>query len=337
LRLKLTRADKKRLTKRQTDDPDAYRFYLRGRHHWNRWTEDGFYKAIDYFEQAIEKDPTYALAHSGIADSYVLLGWNSFLPPKDAFPKGKIAAMRALRLDPDLGEARAPLAAALWLNDWQWPEAEAEFERSIALNPAYPTSNHWHAEYLMTMGRHDEAITRMKKSQELDPLSLIIGDAIGWAYYMARRHHDAMEQLRRTIELDPHYPVTYWILGLLLRSMGRFEEAIAEGEKGVSLSGGSPIMRAALAQTLAVAGERTRANQILDDLVELSRQKYVSTYFLSGICLGLGQQDRAMEYLGRAYTERSHWLLYLHIDPSMDGLRSNPLFQDLLRRVGLPL
>ena len=189
--------------------------------------------------------------------------------------------MRALRLDPDLGEARAPLAAVLWLNDWQWPEAKAEFERSIALNSAYPTSNHWHAEYLMTMGRHDEAIARMKQSQELDPLSLIISVAIGWAYYMVRRHDDSMEQLRRTVELDPHYPVTYWILGLLLRTMGRLEEAIAQGEKGVTLSGGSPVMRAALAQTLAVAGEQTRANQILGELVQLSGRKYVSPYFLS--------------------------------------------------------
>jgi len=337
LRLKLTHADRKRLTKRQTADHEAYGLYLKGRHHWNRWTEDGFYKAIAYFQQAIEKDPTYALAHSGIADSYVLLGWNSYLPPKDAFPKAKTAAMKALRLDPDLGEARAPLAAVLWLYDWHWPEAKSEFERSIALNPAYPTSNHWHAESLMTMGRHDEAIARMKKSQELDPLSLIIGDAIGWAYYMARRFDESIEQLRRTIELDPHYPVTYWVLGLVLRKVGRLEEATAEAEKSVALSGGGPIMRAALAQTLAVAGEQTRANQILDELLELSRQKYVSPYFLAGTYLGLGQQDRAMEYLENAYQDQSHWLLYLHLDPSMDALRPTPRFQGLLRRVGLPL
>jgi len=337
LRLKLTRADKKRLTKRQTDDHEAYGLYLKGRHHWNRWTEDGFYKAIDYFQQAIEKDPTYALAHSGIADSYVLLGWNSYLPPNDAFPKAKAAATRALRIDPDLGEGRAPLAAVLWLHDWQWPEAKAEFEKSIALNPAYPTSNHWHAEYLMTMGRHDEAITRMKKSQALDPLSLIIGDAIGWAYYMVRRFDESIEQLRRTIELDPHYPVTHWVLGLVLRKVGLLEEAVVEAEKSVALSGGSPIMRAALAQTLAAAGQQARASQILDNLVELSRQKYVSPYFLCGIYLGLGQQDRAMEHLEKAYKDHSHWLLYLHIDPSMDGLRPNPPFQNLLRRIGLPL
>ena len=337
LRLKLTRAEKKRLTKRQTDDAEAYRLYLKGRHHWNRWTEDGFYKAIEYFQQAVEKDPSYALAYTGLADSYVLLGWNSYLAPKDAFPKGKMTAMRALRLDPDLGEAHTPLAAVLWLHDWQWPEAQMEFERSLALNPAYPTANHWYAEYLMTMGRHEEAVARTKNSQELDPLSLIISSAIGWAFYMARRYDDALEQLRRTVELDPNYPVTYWILGLLLRKMGRYELAIAEGEKGVKLSGGSPMMDAALAQTFATAGRREQAIQILDDLTNLTKQKYVAPYFFAGIYIGLGEDDRAMEYLEKSYEEHSHWLIYLHIDPSMDSLRSNPRFQELSRRVGLPL
>ena len=337
LRLKLTRAEKKRLTKRQTDDAEAYRLYLKGRHHWNRWTEDGFYKAIEYFQQAVEKDPSYALAYTGLADSYVLLGWNSYLASKDAFPKGKMTAMRALRLDPDLGEAHTPLAAVLWLHDWQWQEAQMEFKRSLALNPAYPTANHWYAEYLMTMGRHVEAIARMKNSQELDPLSLIISVAIGWAFYMARRYDDAIEQLRRTVELDPNYPVTYWILGVLLRKMGRYALAIAEGEKGLKLSGGSSLMRAALAQTFATAGRRKKAIQILDDLTKLTKQKYVAPYFFAGIHIGLGEDDRAIEYLEKSYEEHSHWLIYLHIDPSMDALRSNPRFQDLLRRVGLPL
>jgi TolB-like protein/Tfp pilus assembly protein PilF len=337
LRLKLTRTEKKRLTKRQTDDAEAYRLYLKGRHHWSRWTEDGFYKAIEYFQQAVEKDPGYALAYAGLADSYVLLGWNSYLPPKDAFPKGKMAATGALRLDPDLGEAHTPLAAVLWLHDWQWQEAQTAFKRSLELNPAHPTANHWYAEYLMTMGRHVEAIAMMKKSQELDPLSLIISVAIGWAYYMARRYDDAIEQLRRTIELDPNYPVTYWILGLLLRKMGRYELAIAEGEKGVKLSGGSALMRAALAQTFATAGRRKKAIQILDDLTKLAKQKYVAPYFFAGIHIGLGEDDRAIEHLEKSYEEHSHWLIYLHIDPSMDGLRSNPRVQDLLRRVGLPL
>ena len=211
-----------------------------------------------------------------------------------------------------------------------------EFKRSLALNPAYPTANHWYAEYLMTMGRHVEAIARMKNSQELDPLSLIISVAIGWAFYMARRYDDAIEQLRRTVELDPNYPVTYWILGVLLRKMGRYALAIAEGEKGLKLSGGSSLMRAALAQTFATAGRRKKAIQILDDLTKLTKQKYVAPYFFAGIHIGLGEDDRAIEYLEKSYEEHSHWLIYLHIDPGMDDLRSNRRFQDLLRRVGLP-
>jgi eukaryotic-like serine/threonine-protein kinase len=337
LRVKLTRSEKRRLTKHQTDDAEAYRLYLKGRHHWNRWTEDGFYKAIEYFQQAVEKDPTYALAYTGLADSYVLLGWNSYLPPRDAFPKGKMAAMRALKLDPDLGEAHTPLAAVLWLHDWQWPEAQKEFKHSLALNPAYPTANHWYAECLMTMGRHEEAIVAMKNCQELDPLWLIISVAIGWALYMARRYDESLDQLRRTVELDPNYPLTYWILGLLLRKMGNYELAIAEGEKGVNLSGGSPLIRAALAQTYATAGRRKKAVQIIEDLAKLAKEKYVAAYFFAGIHIGLGEDDRAIEYLEKSYEEHSHWLIYLHIDPSMDGLRSNPRFQDLLRRVGLPL
>ena len=337
LRLKLTRAEKKRLTKHQTDDAEAYRLYLKGRHHWNRWTEDGFYKAIEYFQQAVEKDPGYALAYTGLADSYVLLGWNSYLPPNDAFPKSKMAATQALRLDPNLGEAHTPLAAVLWLHDWRWQAAQMEFERSLALNPAHPTASHWYAEYLMTMGRHVEAIARIKNSQELDPLSLIISVAIGRDFYMARRYDDALEQLRRTVELDPNYPVTYWVLGLLLTKMGRYELAIAEGEKGVKLSGGSPLMNAALAQAFATAGRREKAIQILEDLTDLAKQKYVAPYFFAGIHVGLGEDDRAIEYLEKSYEENSHWLIYLHLDPSMDALRSNPRFQALSRRVGLPL
>jgi serine/threonine protein kinase/tetratricopeptide (TPR) repeat protein len=336
LRLQLTRAEKKRLVRRHTEDHEAYRIYLQGRHHWNRWTEEGFYKAIGYFQQAIEKDPAYALAHTGIAESYVLLGWNSYLPPKDAFPKGKAAAMTALQFDPDLGEAHTPLAAALWLHDWQWQQADKEFKRSLELNPTYPTANHWYAEYLMTMGRHVEAIARIKNSQELDPLSLIINVAIGWASYHARRYDEGIEQLLRTVELDPNYPMTYWILGLLYRVTGRYELAITAGEKAVNLSGGSPLMRAALAHTYGKSGRAKEALQVLDDLTELAEHKYVVPHFFAGIYIGLGENDRAIEYLEKSWEEHCHWLIYLHLDPSMDDLRSDPRFQDLLRRVGLP-
>jgi len=224
----------------------------------------------------------------------------------------------------------------LWLYDWRWEEAEAEFKRSLDLSPNYATGNHWYAEYVMTIGRQAEAVTRMKNGQDLDPLSLIINVAVGWAFYHARRYDEAIEQLRRTVELDPNYPVTYWILGLVLRKTGRYELAIAEGENGVKLSGGSPLMLAALAHTLGTAGNTKEAIQILNDLTTLAKQKYVAPYFFAGIHIGLGEIDRAIECLEKSYREHSHWLIYLHMDPSMDALREDRRFQDLLRRVNLP-
>jgi tetratricopeptide (TPR) repeat protein len=223
----------------------------------------------------------------------------------------------------------------LWLHDWQWDQAQTEFKRSLELGPKYPTANHWYAEYTMTMGRHAEAMVRIRNSQDLDPLSLIINVSVAWSLYFARRYDEAIEQLRRTIDLDPNYPVTYWILGLLLRKTGCYELAITEGEKGVNLSGGSPLMRAALAHTLGTAGRTQEAFQILDDLTKLAKQKYVAPYFFAGIHMGLGENERAIEYLEKCYEEHSHWLIYLHIDPTMDALRDNPGFQGLLRRVGL--
>jgi tetratricopeptide (TPR) repeat protein len=188
----------------------------------------------------------------------------------------------------------------------------------------------------MTMGRQVEAIALMKKSQELDPLSLIINDAIGWANYMARRYDEALEQLRQTVELDPNYPVTHWCLGAIYRATGRYELAITEGETAVKLSGGSPLMRAALAHSYGKAGKAKEALDILDDLTKLAERKYVAPHFFAGIHIGLGEDDRALEYLEKSYEEHSHWLIYLHIEPSMDDMRSDPRFQDLLKRVGLP-
>jgi serine/threonine protein kinase/tetratricopeptide (TPR) repeat protein len=336
LRVQLTRAEKNRLTKHHTENTEAYRLYLKGRHYWNQWTEEGFYKAIEYFQHAVEKDSRYALAYAGLADSYALLGWNSYLPPKQAFPKGMAAAITALGLDMELAEARTSLAALLWLHDWRWEEAQTEFKHGLELSPTYATANHWYAEYLMTMGKHAEALAVMKISQESDPLSLIINVAAGWQLYCARRYDEAIEQLRRTVELDPDYPVTYWILGLLLRKMDRYELAITEGEKAVRLSGGSPLMRAALAYTFATAGRTDDALQILDDLTKLGKQKYVAPHFFAGIHIGLGENGRAIECLEKSYEEHSHWLIYLHIDPSMDALRDDSRFQNLLQRVGLP-
>jgi serine/threonine-protein kinase len=336
LRLHLTPAEKKRLVRRHTESADAYQLYLKGRYHWNKWTEEGYGKGIEYFREAVEWDPCYALAYSGLADSYVLLGWNSYLPPKDVLPKAKAAAMKALRFDENLAEAHTSLAASLWLSDWHWSEAQTEFKRSLQLCAAYPTANHWYAEYLMTMGRPEEAIARINLSHELDPLSLIINAAVGWTFYLARRYDEAIEQLRRAVELERSYPVTHWILGLVYRKTGQCETAITEGEDGVTLSGGSTLMRAALAHTYGIANRIKDAREILESLTKLAQQKYVAPYFLAGIYIGIGENDRALEYLEKAYEEKSHWLIYLHVDPSMDTLRDDPRFQDLLRRVGLP-
>jgi serine/threonine-protein kinase len=187
----------------------------------------------------------------------------------------------------------------------------------------------------MTMGRHAEAMVRIRNSQDLDPLSLIINVSVAWSFYFARRYDEALDQLRRTVDLDPNYPVTYWILGVVLRKTGSYGLAITEGEKGVKLSGGSPLMRAALAHTLGAAGRTKEALEILDDLTALAKQKYVAPYFFAGIHIGLGENERAIECLEKCYEEHSHWLIYLHLDPAMDGLRENPGFQSLLRRVGL--
>jgi len=336
LRLHLSPAEKKRLARRHTESAEAYQLYLKGRFYWNKWTQEGLDKGIEYFQQAVEKDPSYALAYSGLADSYVLLAWNSYLPPKNAFPKAKAAAMKALRFDENLPEAHTSLAAPLWLHDWNWLEAQTEFKRSLQLGPAYPTANHWYAEYLMTMGRHDEAIDKIKHGQALDPLSLIINVAVGWSLYMGGRYDEAIEQLRRTLELERSYPVTHWILGLAYRKTGRYEMAITEGESGVDLSGGSPLMRAALAHTYGTANRTKDALEILENLLKLAKEKYVAPYFLAGIHVGIGENDHALEYLQRAYEEKSHWLLYLHMDPGMDTLRDDPRFQDLIRRVALP-
>ena len=337
LQPRLTPKEKKRLVRRHTDDAEAYQLYLKGRHHWSRWTKEGFDRGIECFQCALEKDPSYALAYAGLADSYVLLGWNSLLPPKEAFRKDKTAAMKALQFDKDLPEAHASLAAVLWLYDWNWLEAQTEFKRSLQLAPTYPNVNHWFAEYLMTMGRFGDAITQIEHARTLDPLSLIINVANGWILYFARQYDEAIKQLQGSLELDPNYSVARWILGLVYRRLGRYEAAIAEGERAVALSGGSPLMRAALAQTYGMAGMTKEALEMLDSLTALAAQEYVAPYFFAGIHIGTLEKDLALEWLGKAYEENSHWLLYLHIDPGMDSLRGDPRFDKLLKHVGLPL
>jgi TolB-like protein/Tfp pilus assembly protein PilF len=335
LRIQLARRDKKRLGKRHSQNAEAYQLYLKGRYHWDKWTPEGFAKGMDYFQQAVAADPGYGLAYAGLADSYILLGWNSFLAPQDAFPKAKAAALKALQFEPELAEAHVSLAASHWLHDWNWAVAEEEFRHSLQIGPSYPTAHHWYAEYLLTMGKQEAALTRIRQALELDPLSLIINVALGWMLYHARHYEEALQQLDKTLELDQNYAVTRWILGLANRQLGRCGIAIAEGEKAATLSRDAPLTRSALAQTYALAGRTDDARIILKELKGFGSQRYVSPYFIAGIHAALQENDSALDCLKSAYQQKSHWLLYLHFDPAMEQLRSDPRSQDLLDSIGL--
>lgn len=337
LRLRLTGAAKKRLTKRYTEKSEAYQLYLRGRYHWIKWTQEGFTKGIEYFDQAAQKDSGYALAYSGLADCYALLVWNCYLAPGEGMPKMKAAAARALQLDDALAEAHNSLAAAKWGADWDWPGAEREFKRSITLNPNNSTAYHWYAEYLKTMGRHDEAIAAVQRAQELEPFVPIINVGVGWAFHYARRVDEAIERSESALELDPNFAVAHWVLGLAYKQKGRYQEAISEGERSVTLPGGRSAMHlASLGHTYAMAGKRDEACGVLDELTSMAKDQYVSPHLFAQVHAGLGEKDEALAWLGRTYEERSLWLLYLNIEPTLDPLRSEPRFQELVRRVGLP-
>jgi len=336
LRLRLTGEEEKRLSKRYTKSSEAYQDYLKGRYYWEKWTEDGWKKGIGYFEQAIQKDPTYALAYAGLADSYVYLGWFSVLPPKEAYSKAKAAAIKALEMDDGLAEAHNSLASVKATYEWNWSDAEREFKRAIELMPNYPTAHHWYAEYLKQMGRHGEALTEIKRAQELDPRSLIVNTSVAWQYYFMRQYDQAMELYQMTLEIDPNFGPAHWGLGWAYEQKSMFEEAIAEFQKGIDLSGGNPVYLAALGHALAVARKREEAEKVLEELKEQSKRRYVPPYFLAAIYTGLGDKDQAFQWLERAYEERSSWLLYLREEPRLDRLRSDPRFHGLVRRVAFP-
>lgn len=336
LRLRLTQEERKRLVKRHTESAEAYRLYLKGRYYWDKWTPEGFGKGMEYFHHAVDEDPGYALAYAGLADSYTLLGWNSYLSPNEAFQKSKSAAMKALQFDEDLAEAHTSRAASLWLHEWNYAEAQSEFKRALDLGPQYPTAYHWYAEYLMTVGRFEEALAMIHRSLELDPLSAIINCALGWMLYHERRYDEAIHQLQKTVQLDPHFAVSHWILGLTYGQTGQYQDGISEGRKATELSGGSPLFRAALAHTYALAGDRDEVRVILRELANVSRQTYVSPYSLAGIHAGLEDKDASFEYLEAAFKDKSHWLIYLHMDPAMDKLRDDPRLENLLGQVERP-
>ncbi len=327
LKVKLLRREKVAIVKRHTQDLDAYNLYLKGRYHWNKRYEEGLRKGLEYFQQAIAKDPDYALAYIGIADCYNVLGAHGYLPPNETYPKAKTATFKALEIDDTLAETHASLGICNLYYDWDWPAAKGRFKRAIELNPGYATAHHWYAIYLSSMGRVEEAIAEMKRAQRLDPLSLIINAATGWMFYLARQYKQAIEECRKALELDPDFTSALWTIGQAYEQQGKYEEAIAMFEKAGT--------GRTLAHCYAVAGKRDRALKVLNELEELSKQGYVDPYDTALIYSGLGESDQAFEWLEKAYKEHDSRLLKLKVEPALDSLRSDPRFAALLKKMGL--
>jgi serine/threonine-protein kinase len=336
LRLKLSGTDESRLSKRYTENPEAYQLYLKGRFYSNKRTGEAARKSIEYFQQAIEKDPNYALGYAGLADAYFLLTAFSDSPPQESIPKSKAAAKRALELDESLAEAHASLASALFFYDRNFPEAEREFQRAIELNPNYATAHHWYGvTYLAKMERFDEAIAELKRAQELDPLSLIINADLGNTYIQARQYDKAIEQLQKTIEMDQSFYFAHWQLGVAHEMKGDFQNAIAEYQKARQLND-DPWVLALLGHVSAAIGRRDEALKILDQLKQISKQRFVHPYGIALVYAGLGEKDQAFQWLEKSYQDHEPRITRLKVDPLMDGLRSDPRFADLVKRIGLP-
>ena len=334
LRLRLSGTEQQQLARRDTANPEAYQLYLKGRFYWNKRTGEALKKSIEYFNQASEKDPNYALAYAGLADAYILLPTYSAGAPQDIFPKAKAAAKKALELDETLAEAHTSLAKVLSY-DWNLAESNREFQRAIELNPNYATAHQWYGNgNLRVMGRFDEAIAEMKRAQELDPLSLVINSDVGVTYISARQYGQAIEQLRKTTEMDQGFYYAHWNLGIAYEMKGSLQEALAEYQKARQLTD-DPRTLALLGHGLAVSGKRVEALRMLDQLKEMAKQRYVPAYSFTIVYVGLGEKDQALQWLEREYQDRAVELLSLKVDPLLDSLRSDPRFADLVRRMGL--
>jgi serine/threonine protein kinase/Tfp pilus assembly protein PilF len=337
LRLRLSGEDQKRLTKRYTQNSEAYQLYLKGRYHWNKRTPDGFRKGIDFFQEAIEADPNYAPAYAGLADSYSIMAnyGHGLTPPKEAWAKAKRAAEKARQIDDTFAAAHGALATGAYLYDWDWATADKEFKRALELDPNSSLAYHWYAHYLMTMGRAPEALQAGRRALELDPLDLPINAHQGWHYLCVGQYDKAIESLKKTVEMEPGFPTAHRYLGLVYEQNGRLPDAIAEFEKTVHLIGGSTSMLALLGHAHAAAIQKIQAQNILEQLSALAKEKYVSPYLVGAIYAGLGQKDDAFSYLDRAYEERDSWMTHLKLDRRLDGLRADRRFTELLQRMNL--
>ncbi len=335
LRIRVLKAESLEIRKKATQNLDAYPLYLKGRYFLNLRTEEGLKKSIEYFEQALGKDPTYALAYTGLADCHALLALFEFRPPKDAFPKARSEAERALEIDDKLAEAHSSLGIVRFQYDWDWSLAEAEFKRAVELNPNYPTAHQFYADYLKAMGRFEEALAEMRFAQVLDPLSLSINTGLGHVLYLSRQYDLAIEQYQKTIRLDPTYVQARLWFGRPYLQKGMYKEAIAELEQAVTLSGGSTISLAMLGHARASAGERNEVEKILEKLLERSKGQYVPSYWIAVLYVGLKDKEQALVWLERAFQDRSSWLVWINVEPRFDFLRSDSRFSSLVARMRL--
>ena len=337
IRIEVTSQERAELKSVKKIDPDAYEDYLKGRYFWSKRTADGLKKAVDYFNRAIAKDPNYAAAYSGLADTFALLGdWQyAVMPTKEAVPKAKAAALKALELDDTLGEAHNSLAFCLDGYDWNFDAAEREFRRAIELNPGYAPAHHWYAWHLALLGRNDDALAEMKKAANLDPLSLNINSDLAELLLIARFPDESIQQSRKTIDMDPAFPAAHNQLaqGYLAKHM--YAEAIAELQKAIQLSGDSPIFTANLARAYVATNRKTEAVELLNDLKRSSVPGYPLAAEIAMVYTALSDKDQAMTWLEKGYEERFNPGVLLR--PCFDPLRSDSRFQDLVRHIGLPL
>jgi len=336
IRINLTPQEQAALKNVKVVNPQAYESYLKGRFFWNKRTADGLKVALAYFNQAIEEDPRYAPAYSGLADTYALLGdWQyAVMTPKEVYPKAKAAAIKALELDSALGEAHNSLAFVLDGFDWDFDAAGKEFHRGIELNPGYATAHHWYAWHLSLLGRYDEAIAEMKKAENLDPLSLIINADLAELLVLAHANDESIEQSRKTIEMDPNFALAHNQLAQAYLQKHLYDEAVAELQKAVQLSGGSPTCIANLARAYAISGKRDETKRLLSDLKQRSNPNHSYAAEIAMIYASLGDKDQAMNWLEKGYDERFNPGVLLR--PGFDPLRSDSRFQNLVHRIGLP-
>jgi adenylate cyclase len=335
LKIKISQIEKRQLSRKSTDVIEAYTLYLKGRYHWAKRTEEDLKKAIFYFKRALDKDQSYALANCGLADSYALLALFEFSAPNEAFPKARANAEQALKIDPNLAEAHVSLGLVLFQYEYSWNAAEKEFKRAIELNPNYPSSHQFFADYLKAMGRFDEALSEMKRALELDPLSLPINTGIGHVLYLSRQYDLAIEQYLKALELDPKFVQAHLWFGRPYLEKGMFSEAINEVKRAVELSGESTISLAVLGHAYASAGRMNQALDIVKKLKERAKQRYLPSYWIALIYTGLKDRDAAFEWLKRAFQERSSWLVWIKVEPRYDVLRSDERFVSLMKKMNI--